>query len=475
LTDLEGRWEIAGLPEGEYFPQVQKAGYVQTGGLRPGANALTASDRERVLEIRLAPGAVLRGKVVDRNGEPIDDLRVMALQSTRGPDGGMTFAQFSGGEKTNDLGEFRLYGLREGEYVLVAARMGGRVITQRGVVEIPTYYPNATSPDEAQVFTLAAGAEYSDLVIELQSAQGVKVSGRVVSSSGIQAHASAQLRSAQGGAETLRFHGMSSFVVGPDGTLSGGPIPAGRYTLSVQTMNLKGEREAGIVDLVVGESDISGLVVETRPPTRISGRVITDPPGRPLPHPIQLGPATLRQHKDAFHGGEGGTAMPDGTFEIKSYYSPVRVQQGGPIAGWTVKAVRWKGEDVTTTGLNFTPGDAVVGVEVVLGRLASRITGTVAGLRSHVADDEEREGAVLLFRRQPGETDDRPGGMASIRNGAYVFNGLPAGTYQIVAVEGDGRIFMRSPQQIAALTALAVDVSVGDDETKVVNLKIVSP
>ena len=73
---------------------------------------------------------------------------------------------------------------------------------------------------------------------------------------------------------------------------------------------------------------------------------------------------------------------PDGTFEIeKALLSPVTVTQNGPLEGWTVKAVRWKGEDIGTAGLQFTPGEPVTGIEVVLGRVASRLTGSSVQVR----------------------------------------------------------------------------------------------
>ncbi len=134
-TDDQGKWEITGLPEGEYFPYVRKAGYVQGARLRVGANVLSAPDPERTVEIRLTPGAVLSGRVVDKAGEPVDNLHVMALRGAPGP-GGAGFER-TGGEKTNDRGEFRLYGLPAGEFVIVTTRMSGPVGDRQGEAQVP--------------------------------------------------------------------------------------------------------------------------------------------------------------------------------------------------------------------------------------------------------------------------------------------------------------------------------------------------
>ncbi len=266
--------------------------------------------------------------------------------------------------------------------------------------------------------TLTPGSEHSDLVIELQSLPGVTVSGRVVTSTGAVSEAFGSLRSERD-RTALPFMG-SNISVRSDGRFRSQLVPAGRYTLSVQTHGSEGEREAGSVEIVVGDSAITDVVVVTRPPTRISGRVVTETSGRRLPHPILLGPSTVRrQSAQPYQGGEGGTVKPDGTFEIKSYFSPVRVIQSGALEGWTIKTVRWKGEDVGTAGLQFTPGEPVTDVEVVLGRLASRLTGTVSGTKKTMIDGEEHEGFVVLFRQQPGETDYEMSDMTGIRNGAY--------------------------------------------------------
>ena len=62
------------------------------------------------------------------------------------------------------------------------------------------------------------------------------------------------------------------------------------------------------------------------------------------------------------------------------------------------------------------------------------------------------------------KTTDRPVGVTSV-----------AGFIIVLAVTSYDRTLMQSPERVNALMALATDVSVEDDETKVVNLKIISP
>jgi len=60
---------------------------------------------------------------------------------------------------TNDIGEFRLFGLQPGRYVVSAlwAPEPGTELALQRLGYAPTYYPGTVESDSAQVFEVGAG------------------------------------------------------------------------------------------------------------------------------------------------------------------------------------------------------------------------------------------------------------------------------------------------------------------------------
>ena len=100
---------------------------------------------------------------------------------------------------TNDLGQFRLYGLPPGEYYVSATlrnmrlhgvdMIGRRTPAARSArtrirATPPTYYPGTPSPGDAQRVTLAVGQELGSVDIQLQPVRLAKITGMAVGSDG---------------------------------------------------------------------------------------------------------------------------------------------------------------------------------------------------------------------------------------------------------------------------------------------------
>ena len=144
-TDREGRFQVANLEPGRYRIMVQKAGFAMPldGGLPP--IDLGAGER-RGIDIALQRGAVIVGRVLDEAGEPLPDVRVVAMRKmAMGPPGAKTYQEglrpAGPGAQSNDLGEFRLFSLPPGEY-LRAGRTATRLRRSRSV---DTAHPNAAA------------------------------------------------------------------------------------------------------------------------------------------------------------------------------------------------------------------------------------------------------------------------------------------------------------------------------------------
>src|SRR5271156_105163 len=173
VTDLGGRFEVKGIDPGRYRLRVVRNGYVtQEYGQRtpndPGAVlALGPGQDLKELLFRLLPAAVISGRVQNENGDPLPWVRVNALRATY-----MRGKRTLSSEVTvvtNDLGEYRLFGLRPGRYFLSATyRPGQRLEANEEGVDmeglgksgyVPTYYPGTPDPARATALTIKSGDE----------------------------------------------------------------------------------------------------------------------------------------------------------------------------------------------------------------------------------------------------------------------------------------------------------------------------
>jgi len=468
-TDVEGRWEIGDLPPGEYHSTAGKAGYVDGRFSLGQSSELTESRPERAVDLKLARGAVLSGRITDADGEPIAGVQVVALREIPTGQGRRGWGGASGGSSTDDRGQFRVFGLAAGDYVLAAQRQDRAGSKGNRLADVMTYYPGTATLAEAQRFSVGEAAEYNDLTFSLQAMASISVSGRVVvSADRIREGFGAMMP--LGDAQEFMMGPSSSMMLEPDGSFRIRSVTAGSYRLSVQVELTNGEREVGQLEVAAGDQDISGLVLSTHGATRLRGRVLVEPAGARRPEMMSVGAMALDDRMN--FGGEDTIVKPDGTFELKVFHSPVKLYQSGPLQGWAQSGVRWKGHDVRG-GLNFDLGQPVEGVELVLRRATSRITGTVSGVAR--ASEEDAEGTVIAFGD---DGDDLAGvgiiGVVPVRDGRFTFGPLAPGDYQVVAIRTFDQSIFGKPDVAELLRARATDVSVGDNETKTVSLTLVT-
>src|ERR1700722_1625717 len=109
VTDQEGRFVFGPLAPGAYRINAQKTGYTPI--LDPSrARTVQVGAGQAIdgIDLRLQKGAVIAGKVLDAAGEPLPDLRIMAMRRISSPAASPRLAPAGGGQQTNDLGEFRV-------------------------------------------------------------------------------------------------------------------------------------------------------------------------------------------------------------------------------------------------------------------------------------------------------------------------------------------------------------------------------
>lgn len=155
------------------------------------AVALEAVRRLQAVEVSLTPHAVLAGRVADDRGDPIAPVHVQAV-GYRYNRGRKELTSF-GRAVTNDLGEFRIFGLPPGRYYLSATPRSPSIVDaapKRAANAmsdddyVPTYYPRGTDPTFATMVEARPGAQLAGIDLALSKVRTVHLSGRVNNSMG---------------------------------------------------------------------------------------------------------------------------------------------------------------------------------------------------------------------------------------------------------------------------------------------------
>ncbi len=189
-TDADGRFEVQGLPAGRYSVSARQDGFVmgdfapQSRGVAP-RPPLEVKDGALVehVDIALRRGAVAAGRVVDEAGEPMEGVTVSALRKEAAP---APFGVMAvGTAETNDLGEFRIFGLDAGSYIVSASWRG---LPIPGLDDPPgyalTYFPGTADLDGATSVALAASQRVDGLVLAMIPARTSRVSGTAIDVAG---------------------------------------------------------------------------------------------------------------------------------------------------------------------------------------------------------------------------------------------------------------------------------------------------
>jgi hypothetical protein len=182
-TDRAGQFAFSHIPGGRYHLAASRAGYLDQ---HSDQNTLNASGAvvdlhgEAVdnVSIRMTPAAVISGYVNDEDRRPMAGVLVAELHYAYVR--GERQLQAGAVTRTNDLGEFRLWGLGPGAHYVLAEYVPPPQTRIRNPVGYrPTFYPGVLEPKDATPIQLRAGEETNGIMIELASYHTVRVRGRV--------------------------------------------------------------------------------------------------------------------------------------------------------------------------------------------------------------------------------------------------------------------------------------------------------
>ena len=512
-TDADGRYEFLDLPDGRFTLSATKAGYItiqygQTRPLEPGKPIeLAAKQALDKADFVLPRGSAITGRIVDETGEPVAESLVTALRQ-----------EWSGGRRrlvnagrvgqTNDLGQFRLYGLPPGDYyvsasvrnmdgimtdLLAPAAAGAAAPPARTATPTSgyaaSYYPGTTSPAEAQKITVAAGQETQGIDFPLTQVRLARISGIVLNSEGKPVEGTAvSLAPGRGFEGGLALPGAGART-NREGAFTVTGVAPGDYNLQVRGLTIitsgggdtmmfsarinteGGDAEFASQPISVSGEDVNNLVVTTSKGATASGKVTFE--GQRPPGDIRVTTVADDSGGSLLAVSAGAAVAADGSFTLKGLTPSARLLRlRGLPAGYTLKAVEHNGLDVTDSGVDVKGAEALAGIELVVTSRTTEISGGVSG-----ADGAPVKDFTLVVFAEDADKWTLPAtrwvtGARPDQDGRVRIKGMPAGSYYAIAVDYMPQGEWNNPETLERLKAKAQHFVLSDGEQKALDLKI---
>jgi hypothetical protein len=492
ISGDDGHFTIERVPAGRYTLEADKPAHltIAYGARRPGRRGtpLIVADGQRVNDLTLAlpRGGVLAGRVTFANGQPVANVQVVAIPSWRAMAGGTAEAgarEF----RTDDLGEFRLFGLTPDTYIVAALPSFGRTevermpdaaisnvlrqLQQRGgaagpaagspitVTYAPVYFPGTASVGEAARLAVAAGDVREGLDLAIMAFPTATIRGRVIGIDGAPTQAVVVTLEAVGPPLP-----SASAVVGrvdrpsPNGEFEVRGVPPGMYRLRARAGGVKLEPTGGIrvrgdaqtqfavAEVGVAGGNIDGVLLSLQEGHRFAGTLTTDGSAPPpaltgasiFVEPIVPGVISLFAGVLLPGVGSHDAVVDDaGHFNVTGlepfdYQIRVELPEAMKSAGWRIDSIRYADRDLRDAPLTFAAG-SLEGVTIKLTTSVTELTGRLT-TESGLAAADYFIVAFPADRTQWHPASPRVQVLRPAVDGTFSTKELPAGTYRLAVL-----------------------------------------
>ena len=511
-TDDRGRFVFESLPAGRYTLTAEKPAYVKTfyGSRRAGhgpASPIAISDGQRITDIsmRLMRGAVIAGSIVDEQNQPVAGAQVRVYQP-RIVNGERRFVEPPGPidwATSDDRGRYRIYGLVPGEYAVRSTGGGGVALDVRlmtpaeleiadralrtapdpkaagsepdppRVTRAGMYYPGVIDVSQAQTITVEAGEERTGVDIRSVLVRSSRVEGVMVGPDG-QPVFKTLVGLANVSAASL-WSSPGSIRTGPDGRWVIPSIAPGRYMFFGTGAEGSGPITLWTqLEIEVGESDVTGAVLQFLPGVSVTGRIVTGAGST-----SRLDPTALRVSLTAVTAISGAAlALPratpaaDGSFAL-DVVPPGRYRVAVTGASsWFLHSAVTSGRDVLDGTLEIRQGQNIEGLVLTLSDRPAVISGTMFDRLGRPTP----EYSIVVFSTDRSHWTSSPrrisGAVKLGSDGRFSVSGLPAGEYYMAALVDPDPASLTDPAFLEQLAAGAIRVSLAEGERKVQDVRI---
>jgi protocatechuate 3,4-dioxygenase beta subunit len=465
-TDEEGAFAITGIRPANYHLMVERTGFLFVDAKHHRQSVVTlAIDRSQALKdqmFHMLPCAVVMGRVVDEDGDPMPDALV-SVQRWGAPAGA---SNVNVSERTNDLGQYRIGGLMPGRYLLsvspvfdVATILDHRTERQPQLSYVPMFYPNTADRGQAAPISLRAGDELP-IDFSLVRMPTANLRGSVsISHTG---HTVVVLHSDKGSA-------YNEVEVRPDGSFEIRNVAPGTYDLmAVESTGYK--MRTARTHEVVSASNIEGIRMIPQSGAVVRGYVHA--PGVPDFSRISINLLAAGEDKWLGYLSAPETIHParDGSFEWKDvppgeYYVSTSVEDASE---------KYVMDSVNAGDREFRDGTISINGGTVLISISVRAKG--ATLEGDVVDDKGQPIPNAVLVAMPEEAmrsrEDRYGTATADQHGHFEIRRLFPGSYAMLAFEALDEGAYLDPTFRKTYLDQATKLSLDPASTKHIQLKV---
>lgn len=491
-TDADGRYEFTELKADRYRVTATKPGYLaldygQHRPLERGVELrLTDGQVLQDIDVTLPSGGAIAGRITDENGDPLEGVGLRLLQfAYRGGRKGLFPVSGVRPRVTDDRGQYRLFDIPPGDYVVVAVPTPGNPRFQPAKNQIgyaPTYYPGTPTPADAQRVNVGLSQTSPGVDFALAAAAPARISGSAVDS------ASKPLdgRGSQVALATSdRWGGLSVAMRAEivSGRFAFTNVAPGEYVLQAigpRPPDSRGEGEFAATRIAINGQDIDDIVLQTSAGSRAAGRVrLDDGSTRVNPRDVVLvfAPVDLEQAPSNEQFLHRWRPENDGTFVMSGLNGPRRLRLLSAPPSWIIRSATADGVDVTDDVITFgRPQQSIANLEIVLTARTSTISGAVADARGREVADY----TAIAFSTDPRRWYPESRFVKFARpttDGTFLISGLPGGEYYVAAVDwmqGDelsGE--WQSPEFLETISRDASKMTVADDDQAAAKLTLI--
>jgi hypothetical protein len=480
MSDDDGKFHIKGVPAGRYRFFASHNGYVdqqfQSAGVdKGGVLALRAGEEVKDVLFRMTLAAVITGRVDDEDGEPMANIQVLALQrpseEEREDNPWLRHTELSAatGGQTDDRGQYRLFGLKPGEYYIRAIDQFMPTTMTMGTASddwalheslgsqyAPVYYPGVNQVGQAEAVLVRPGEEgEADFI--LRRVRTVEVSGKVVGVDGKSAiDCYVEL------IETPATEFSLNLNASPDskGEFKIRGVPPGSYMLIAEETASDERRHRAREKIEVGEDNLESVTLFLGRGTTVSGQVT-----------VQAGTVSIERlsvslfSPDEIFPGGWSRVKKDGSFEILDVSDGSFIfDLNGLEEGHYLRSARVGRDDILTNGLQIEKGQTAGAIQVIVSKSTAQLEGAVTQNGAAVVTARVRvsplpETPYNRARAQSTRTD---------QSGHFMLAAIAPGRYKVVAKfsgQNKAKPAMSDPQ--------TVDIS--ENEHRQIELTVVSP
>jgi len=509
-TDDQGRYAFDHLPAASWAISAAKGAYLTMnyGAPKPGMPgspvALAEGETFMARPIALWSGAVIAGRLTDRHGQPVANGLVEANQFVivNGVHRRRTGNRATPA-RTNAHGDYRIYGLMPGEYLISSAPPPLAVQAEAAPAELiwatrstgpvppparvftyaPTMFPGTADAAAGVAITIGRGEERLGVDFAMQFVPVTRVSGVVTGPDGQPVPSVVVFCSPKSPSAMLPPSGLPISRTSADGSFVCPQLPPGTYMVAARStvpVPPAGADRASLgpplwalADVTAGGQDIPNVALRLRSGQQVLGQVVS----KTAASNVILDPARVQVQllpgagASPIAASSVGTAGADGALKIDGVVpGSYRITATAP-PGWFLRSAMLAGKDVADVRFDIGQGQNVAGLVVTFSDVQTELAGLLTDGAGHPAPQLY----VVVFPTDRalwlGESR-RIRSTRSGENGSYTFAGLPPGEYYLCALTELDTGLQYEAEYLLPFIPSAIKITLGEGEKKKQDLRI---